>query len=216
MERLMLVRFSLLRHSPNASLMPTAATRRAPATPHWQSRPGSPHWQLCSQSCFLGKHQASHWADGWRWLSKAKLLILSSDCMKVAQSCLTLCDPMDCSPPGFSVHRISQARILEGRVAIPFSGGSFQRRDWTQVSHIAGRFFTVCATREAHYSSFIKISTERTRWRRSRWMWSTSLSMDTSGIHLQTQKHMQNTSWEWTGPAEKNIQTHAKLGRMRY
>ena len=39
----------------------------------------------------------------------------------------------------------------------------------------------------------------RTRWQGSRWMWNTSLSMDTSGIHLQTQTCMQNTSWEWTG-----------------
>ena len=39
----------------------------------------------------------------------------------------------------------------------------------------------------------------RTRWQRCRWMWSTSLSMDTSGIHLQTQNCMQNTSWEHTG-----------------
>ena len=40
-----------------------------------------------------------------------------------AQSCLTLCDPTDCGPPGSTVHGISQARILE-RVAIPFSKGS--------------------------------------------------------------------------------------------
>ena len=112
-EQQMLVHFSLLRPSPNASLMPTAATRRAPAVPHQQSRAGSPHWQLCSRSRFLGKHQASHWADGWRWLSEPKLLILSSDHMKVAQSCLTLCDRMDCSPLGSTVHGISQARILE-------------------------------------------------------------------------------------------------------
>ena len=46
----------------------------------------------------------------------------------VAQSCLTLCDPMDCSPPGSSVHGIFQARILEW-VAIPFSGGSSGPRD---------------------------------------------------------------------------------------
>ena len=45
--------------------------------------------------------------------------------------CLTLCDPTDCSPPGFSVHGILQARILEW-VAIPFR--SFRPRDWTQVS----------------------------------------------------------------------------------
>ena len=60
----------------------------------------------------------------------------------VAQSCLTLCYPMDCSPPGSSVHGIFQARILEW-VAISFSRGSFGLRDPTQVSRIAGRFFTV-------------------------------------------------------------------------
>ena len=46
---------------------------------------------------------------------------------------------MDCSPPGSSVHGILQARILEW-VAIPFSRGSSQPRDWTQVSRIAGGF----------------------------------------------------------------------------
>ena len=55
---------------------------------------------------------------------------------------------MDCSLPGSSVHEILQARILEW-VTVPFSRGSFQARDQTQVSHIAGRFFTVWATREA-------------------------------------------------------------------
>ena len=65
-----------------------------------------------------------------------------------AQSCLTLCNPMDCSPPGSSVHGIFQARILEW-IAIPFSRGSSQPKDWTWVSHIAGRFFAIWATREA-------------------------------------------------------------------
>ena len=65
----------------------------------------------------------------------------------VAKSCLT-CDPMNCSLPGSSVHRTSQAKILEW-VAIPFSRGSFQPRDWTQISCIAGGFFTNWATREA-------------------------------------------------------------------
>ena len=96
---------------------------------------------------------------------------------KLLQSCLTLCNPKDCSPPGFSVHEISQARILESEseshsvvsdslqphglhnpwnspgqntewVAFPFSSGSSQPRDWTQVSCIAGRFFTSWATIE--------------------------------------------------------------------
>ena len=66
----------------------------------------------------------------------------------LAQSCPTLCDPMGWSPPGPSVHGIPQARILEW-VVIPFSKGSSQPRDQTQVSHIAGRFFTIWATREA-------------------------------------------------------------------
>ena len=64
--------------------------------------------------------------------------------LKVAQSCPTLCDPMD-----YTVHGILQARILEW-VAFPFSRGSSQPRDRTQVSHIAGGFFTSWITREAH------------------------------------------------------------------
>ena len=55
--------------------------------------------------------------------------------VKVAQSCPTLCDPMD-----YTVHGILQARILEW-VAFPFSRGSSQPRDQDQVSHIAGGFF---------------------------------------------------------------------------
>ena len=66
----------------------------------------------------------------------------------VAQSCLTLCDSLDCSLPDSSVHGISQARILEW-VPIPFSRGSSLPRDQTCVSRIAGRFFTIWATREA-------------------------------------------------------------------
>ena len=60
---------------------------------------------------------------------------------EVAQSCPTLCDPMDCSLPGFSLHGILQARVLEW-VAFSFSRGSSQSRDQTQVSHTAGGFFT--------------------------------------------------------------------------
>ena len=63
----------------------------------------------------------------------------------VAQLCPTLSDPMNSSPPGSSVHRILQARIL-GWVAIPFSEGSSRPRDQTQVSHVADRCFTTWAT----------------------------------------------------------------------
>ena len=61
-------------------------------------------------------------------------------CVLVAQSRPTLCNPMDCSPPGSSVHGILQARILEW-IAIPFSRGSSGPRNWTGVSYVAGRFF---------------------------------------------------------------------------
>ena len=63
--------------------------------------------------------------------------------VEVTQLCPTLCDPMN-----YTVHGILQARILE-QVAFPFSWGSSQPRDWAQVSHIAGRFFSVWATRKA-------------------------------------------------------------------
>ena len=63
-----------------------------------------------------------------------------------SHSCLTF--DMGCNPPGSSVHGILQARILEW-VAISFSRRSSQPRNRSQVPHIAGRFFTSRATREA-------------------------------------------------------------------
>ena len=59
----------------------------------------------------------------------------------VTHLCPTLCDPMDCSPPGDSVRGVLQTRILEW-VDMPSSRGSSQPRDRTGVSCIAGRFFT--------------------------------------------------------------------------
>ena len=100
-------------------------------------------------NCFL--YQWGFWSTvGYLQLS---LKVKESE---VAQSCLTLCDPMDCSPPGSSVHGISQARILEWG-AIAFSRGFSRPRDRTQVSGIAGRHLTVWATRES--------------WRESKIMW---------------------------------------------
>jgi len=71
----------------------------------------------------------------------------------VAQSCLTLCNPLDCSPPGSSVHGIFQARILE-RVVIFLLWGIFLTRNWTHmscVSCIADVFFTHWAVSEPIY-----------------------------------------------------------------
>ena len=62
-------------------------------------------------------------------------------CVLVAKLCLTLCDPVDCSPPGSSVHGILQAKILEW-VAMPSSRGSSRPRAQTCVSCSAGGFFT--------------------------------------------------------------------------
>ena len=73
---------------------------------------------------------------------------------EVAQSCPTLCDPVDCSLPGSSIHGILWARILEW-VAISFSRISSWARE-ARISLIAGRRFTVWATREAWTKTYIK------------------------------------------------------------
>ena len=85
----------------------------------------------------MGLHRVGHdWSDlaaaAYKWSE-----------VKVAQLCLTLCDPMI-----YTVHGILQARILKW-VAFPFSRGYSQPRDRTQVTCNAGRFFTSWATREA-------------------------------------------------------------------
>ena len=98
---------------------------------------------------------------------------------EVAQSCLTLCIPMDCSPPGSSVHGILQTRTLEW-VAISSSRGSSRPRDQTQVSHIAGRFFTIWATREA--------------------LWGLMMATDHFILLWWICKSHVVSSWNWTGP----------------
>ena len=96
--------------------------------------------------------------------------LFTSPCVKVkvAQSCLTLCNPMD-----YTVHEILQARIPDW-VAFPFSQGSSQPRDWTQVSHITGGFFTNWAIREA-------LTLYTTLQPNSKYYW----------LHLQSSKHVQ-------------------------
>ena len=81
-----------------------------------------------------------------------------------AQSCLTLCNPVDCSPPGSSIHGILQARILEW-VAISSSRGSSQLRVQTQVSRIIGRRFNLWATRKGLQSQSYGFSSSHV------WMW---------------------------------------------
>ena len=82
------------------------------------------------------------------------LSITEQQTVLVAQSYQTVCYPMDCSPPSSSVHDILQVRMLE-LAATPFCRGSSQPWDWTWVSHTAGRFYTIWATREACFSLFL-------------------------------------------------------------
>ena len=98
---------------------------------------GKEHRENLQTICSLMVH--GHRWEIWTLYSPSKVKV------KVAQSCLTLCDLMD-----YTVYGILQARIVEWG-AFPFSRGSSQPRDQTQVSLIAGGFLTSWATREAHF-----------------------------------------------------------------
>ena len=101
---------------------------------------------------YVARHE-SYYELNWAtskcmcWNPGFQNLIAAVLCL-VAQSYPTLCDHKDCSSPGSSVHGILQARILES-VAMPSSKESSQPRNWIQVSHTAGGFFTSWTTREA-------------------------------------------------------------------
>ena len=91
--------------------------------------------------------------DDWRkqhWDIHTAMCEIGSECMhaQLLQSCLTLCNPMNCSPPGSCVHEIFQARILEW-VAISFCRRSSQPRDQTRISCIGRQMPYLWATREA-------------------------------------------------------------------
>ena len=104
--------------------------------PHRQQPTRLPHsWDSPGKNTGVGCHFLLQW-----------MKVKSES--EISQSCLTLSDPMDCSLLGSSIHGIFQARILEW-VAISFSRVTSCPRDWTRVSHIVGRRFTVWATREA-------------------------------------------------------------------
>ena len=115
--------------------------------------------QLCLTALWQGHHQAAALSCPQRTLNCVCVCV----CVCVharTQSCLTLCDPMDYSPPGSSVHGIFQARIMEW-VAIFYFRGSSQLRIETMspVSPaLAGEFFTNCATWDAPQSSLLLIN----------------------------------------------------------
>ena len=91
-------------------------------------------FQELTQSLWKTQDHVKNPASPWCKNQKCSVLVL------VTQSCPTLCDPMDCSPPGSCIHEIFQARILEW-VAISFCRGSSQPRDRTQVSRIVDRLY---------------------------------------------------------------------------
>ena len=111
----------------------------------YQSCHFKPNWKKRSANTFHSKVFLSR----TRSLNKESPLVPHlgkhskvSSCLLVTQSYLTLCNPMDCSPPGSYVHEILQARISEW-VAISFSRGIYPPRDRTRVSCVIGRFFTI-------------------------------------------------------------------------
>ena len=138
----------------------------------WDSTGASPKWEgkasrLCS--CF----SSTTWNALWLLVVLTHLPVKAK--LLVAQPCPTLCDPMDCSPPGFPVHGILQARTVED----PFSRGSSQPRDQTRVSHMAGRFFTIWAAREALILQLLF-----SHWVMSHSLWSHGLQTEKPGISV--------------------------------
>ena len=117
-----------------------------------------PHPQSRVSLCGLCKSSVM---SQWLWETRKSGVFIclwdffSRDCVCVCVCvCSVVSNSTDCSLPGSFVHGILQARILEW-VAIPFSRGSSQPRDWTQVSCIAGRFFTIWATRTSSYAKYV-------------------------------------------------------------
>ena len=127
-------------------------------------------------------------------------------CVLVAQSCLTLCNPMDRNPPGSSVHGILQARILEW-VTIPFSRRSSWPRDQTQVSFIAGRFFTIwasslfnkylCSSLYVGVLLFGRWSFSKLRAGLASWIYSSYAHKGPSALNLDMWESSAQLSWAW-------------------
>ena len=114
------------------------------------------HSHLLFQMCFLAwVNQHIPWYLLCSWAidpEKAFCSVCLCVCAcSIARSCPTLCNPLDCSLSGFSVHGIFQASILQW-VAISYSRGSSWPKAWTQVSCIVSRFFTFWATRCSLYN----------------------------------------------------------------
>ena len=103
----------------------------------WNPQPLGGSWHVLLSHSWSG-HSFYSWSQCHQaGMLKAHYIQMSTmnHCCSVAKSCRTICTPMDCSLPDFSVHGISQARTLEW-VAISFSKASFWHRDLTCVCYI--------------------------------------------------------------------------------
>ena len=149
----------------------------------WAAQGRASHFSPLTANSTLAVHRNPESSLPEWWIFSSWCSLPSWSEVKVFQSCLTLWDPMDCCLRGSSVHGILQARILEW-IAIPFFRGSSQPWDKTQVSGIAGRFFTIWATSETHQKSarfvlqYLSVlgdcrgSVESTAWEGGeRWIW---------------------------------------------
>ena len=120
----------------------------------------------------------------------------------ITLSCLCLCDPMDCSPPGSSVRGILQARMLEW-VAIPFSRGPSPPRDWTHVScvcllHWQADSLPLSHPRSPRWATYIPWASRVAQQYRIR-------------LSMQETQEMQARSLRWEDPLEKGLATHPSI-----
>ena len=148
----------------------------------------------------------------------AYLTYMQSAAAKSLQLCPTLWDPIDGSPPGSPVPGILQARTLEWAAIFFFNAWKWKvkvkslSRIWLFRSPWTAAYQAPLSRQELLewgaigfvYKSKAAFS-QRTRWQRSRWVWSTSLSTDTSGIHLRHRSAGRTLAERSTWPAEKNI-----------
>ena len=132
---------------------------QAPLSMRYPSKTTGIGWYFLLQGifyCIAGGFFTDWGTRGLIWERNAGNFVLLNVC---TQSLLALCDHMDCSPPGCSLHGISQARILEW-VAISFSRGSSQPRDRTWISCIGRRILYLCHLRSPLILSYIAFSSQ--------------------------------------------------------
>ena len=161
----------------------------------------------------------------WQYgLQPTRARRLAAAAAKSLQSCPTLCDPIDGSPPGSSVPGILQARILEW-VAISFSRGSSWSSDRTQVSHITGRFFTTWVTREvkADPRSSVKRQVFHQWYTQGGWVSETLYWVEEARVRITVWSRLYSSDilkqvkpWSWRRDHSAEGQSEEKTRRWRH